>query len=137
MSEVGPDVSLVRTRCEHATSGRRTVARVVMLRGLCVVLFAVASVTVGSMVPAATTIAEVGTSTASDSGGQSISVTVPRLVFVAPRWLPVRLFVVEYSDATELAADGVVDCSLIVDVADEGCLLRRPDGTVWFFVLAS
>jgi len=108
-----------------------------MLRGLCVVLFAVASVTVGSMVPAATTVAEVESSTASDSGGQSISVTVPRLVFVAPRWLPVRLFVVEYSDATALAADGVVDCSLIVDIADEGCLLRRPDGTVWFFVLAS
>jgi len=108
-----------------------------MLRGLCVVLFAVASVTVGSMVPAATTIAEVGTPTAPDSGGQSISVTVPRLVFVAPRWLPVRLFVVEYTDATQLAEDGVVDCSVIVDLADEGCLLRRPDGTVWFFVLAS
>ena len=104
-----------------------------MLRALCTLLIAGASV----MLPTAATGSGTGRAPAVDSGGQSISVTVPRLVFVAPRWLPVRLFVVEYSDATELAADGVVDCSLIVDIADEGCLLRRPDGTVWFFVLAS
>jgi len=104
-----------------------------MLRALCTLLIAGASV----MLPTAATGSGTGRAPAADGGGQSISVTVPRLVFVAPTWLPVRLFVVEYSDATELAEDGVVDCSVVVDLADEGCLLRRPDGTMWFFVLAS
>jgi hypothetical protein len=105
------------------------------LRGFWAALIAVVTVTAGSMMPAATSIAAAGT--ASDSGGQSISVTVPRLVFAAPPWVPVRLFVVEYTDATELAADGIAGCSVAAGFGDEGCLVPRPDGTVWHFVLIS
>jgi len=78
-----------------------------------------------------------GRSVSSDGGGQSISVTVPRLVVGAPTWLPLRLYVVEYAAGSDLSTIGAGDCSVLVDIVDEGCLLRRPDGNVWFVALVS
>ena len=100
-----------------------------MLRGLCTVLIAAAT--------AAAAASASGPAVAADGGDQSISVTVPQLVFGSPKWLPLRLYVVEYPDGTELAAQGFPSCSVLVDIVDDGCLLERPDGTVWFVVLAS
>ena len=107
-------------------------------------MIAAASLTVGSMSSTPVAAREpaasapgLPSSAGSGGGGQSISVTVPRLVFASPNWLPLRMYVVEYADGSALAADGVVDCAVPPDVVNDGCLLQRADGTVWFVVLAS
>jgi len=78
-----------------------------------------------------------GRAVSTDSGGQSISVVVPQLVVGTPTWLPLRLYVVEYAAGSELSTIGADDCSVLVDIVDQGCLVRRPDASAWFVVLAS
>jgi len=104
-----------------------------MLRGLCTLLIAGAS----AMVPTATMGTGSGRAVSTDSGSQSISVVVPQLVVGTPTWLPLRLYVVEYAAGSELSTIGAGDCSVLVDIVDQGCLVRRPDGSAWFVVLAS
>ena len=133
MSQIGGDVSLVRTRCKHPASDHRTVGYVVMLRGLCTLLIG----GVSAMVPTAATGPGAQPPPAADDGGQSISVTVPRLVFGAPTWLPMPLYVVEYAAGTEPSTIGADNCSVLADIFEPGCLVRRPDGSAWFVVLAT
>ena len=114
-----------------------TVYPVAILRGLCTVLIAAASVLLPTPAGGSANKAVAGPASASDGGDQSVSVTVPRLVFGAPPWLALRLYVVEYIAGTELSTIGASDCSVTEDLLDEGCLMRRPNGNVWFVVLAS